>query len=183
MNLYIRVFLLFVRALFKPRLSDVLSLSTLRFYVLPNDLDFNGHMNNGRYLTIMDLGRLDLILRTGLMRMMLKQKSVPVLGSAKIRYRLPLMPFEPFDLHTRIVGWDEKWMYIEQRFIKAKGDKAGQVAAIAVLKGSFFNQKTKSTIPTQDVLKMIGSGQISPQLPEHIIAWQLAESSLREVTK
>ena len=29
--------------------------------VWPNDLDTNAHMNNGRYLTLMDLGRFDLM--------------------------------------------------------------------------------------------------------------------------
>lgn len=183
MNLYIRVLYLLIASFFKPRLKGILATSRLRFYVLPNDLDFNGHMNNGRYLTIMDLGRFDMILRSGLLRVMIKQKSVPVLGSAKIRYRLPLMPFEAFDLHSRILCWDEKWFYIEQRFLKTKGDKAGQVAAIAVLKGSFYSKTTRTTLPVPDVLHLIGSDQKSPDFPPHIIAWQAAEDSLKDVTR
>ncbi len=57
-------------------------------------------MNNGRYLTVMDLGRLNLILRTGLWRVVMKKKLAPVLASAQIRYRLPLKPFQLFDLET-----------------------------------------------------------------------------------
>ena len=34
--------------------------------VLPNDLDLLWHMNNGRYLSLMDQGRVDLMVRAGL---------------------------------------------------------------------------------------------------------------------
>lgn len=40
--------------------------SVLRLRVLPNDLDYNLHVNNGRYLMLMDLGRLDLVVRLGI---------------------------------------------------------------------------------------------------------------------
>ena len=65
MNLYLRLFILLIRALFKPRMAT-LDTSVLHFHVLPNDLDLHRHMNNGRYLSIMDLGRADLMLRTGI---------------------------------------------------------------------------------------------------------------------
>jgi acyl-CoA thioesterase FadM len=42
---------------------DLLGESVVRFRVWPGDLDFNLHMNNGRYLTLMGLGRLDLMAR------------------------------------------------------------------------------------------------------------------------
>ena len=44
--------------------------------VWPNDLDTNAHMNNGRYLTLMDLGRFDLMTQCGLVGTVLKKKVV-----------------------------------------------------------------------------------------------------------
>jgi acyl-CoA thioesterase FadM len=183
MNLYLRFFWVFITSFFRDKLLSPLALSRLIFRVLPNDLDLNGHMNNGRYLTLMDLGRLDLVLRTGLLSHMMKQKSVPVLASAKIRYRLPLMPFEKFTLDTRIIGWDEKWAYLEQRFIKTTGDKAGAVAAIAMVKGSFFDNRSKKTIPTSEIMHILNWTEPSPPLPDHVLKWQEAEESVRELTK
>ena len=183
MNLYIRVLLVFIRSFLGPRIYGIFDGSRLRLRVLPNDLDFNGHMNNGRYLTIMDLGRFDLILRNGLMALMLKQKSVPILGAVKIRYRLPLMPFQPFDLETRVVAWDEKWIFIEQRFVIVSGEKAGAVAAIAVLKGSFYDKRRKQTVPTAELLTALKWTGAPPELPPHIRKWQEAEDLLREITK
>ncbi|HAJ90090.1 MAG TPA: Mesenchymal stem cell protein DSCD75, partial [Rhodospirillaceae bacterium] len=54
MNLLLRVLYVFISAFFKPKIADICAPSYLKLVVCPNDLDFNMHMNNGRYLTIMD---------------------------------------------------------------------------------------------------------------------------------
>ena len=55
MNLYLRLLLLLLRIWRLPR-RGVLDESRAAFHVLPNDCDINFHMNNGRYLSFMDLG-------------------------------------------------------------------------------------------------------------------------------
>ncbi len=183
MNLWIRCLIVLFGSFFRPKIHDILSPSILTLRVLPNDLDTNLHMNNGRYLTIMDLGRFDLVLRSGLMRLMMQQKSVPILGSAKIRYRLPLNPFQSFRLETRLICWDDKWCYLEQRFIIHGGDKHNAVAAIALVKGSFYSNRSRSMVPTQQLLHAVGYDMPSPPFPTHILKWAEAEDSLRALTK
>ena len=39
--------------------------SRSRFRVWPTDLDILNHMNNGKYLSVMDIGRFDLMQRNG----------------------------------------------------------------------------------------------------------------------
>jgi hypothetical protein len=56
MNLWLRLFWLALALLWRRKLDPRHDVSRLTFRVLPTDLDLNGHMNNGRYLTIMDLG-------------------------------------------------------------------------------------------------------------------------------
>ena len=85
MNLILRLIKVLVAALFGQRLG-VLDSSILTFRVWPNDLDINLHMNNGRYLTIMDLGRADLMIRCGLGKVILKRRWMPVLGAVTIQY-------------------------------------------------------------------------------------------------
>ena len=65
MNLYIRLLYMFVASFFKKKIH-ALEETSLSFCVWPNDLDLNGHMNNGRYLSIMDIGRMDWVLRLGI---------------------------------------------------------------------------------------------------------------------
>lgn len=155
----------------------------MRFHVLPNDLDFNMHMNNGRYLTLMDLGRFDCLARCGVLKYAFKRKYAPVLGGVQIRYRLPLKPFQAYDLETEIKCWDEKWAYLEQRFVIANGKKAGAVAAIAVVKGSFYDANLKKTIPSRDIIALSREPDIqSPPMPEYFKAWVKAEQALKSVT-
>jgi len=62
-HLIFRTFLVWLRRN-GPRL-DPHEVGRLTFRVLPTDLDVLGHMNNGVYLSIMDLGRMDLLQRSG----------------------------------------------------------------------------------------------------------------------
>ncbi len=183
MNLYIRLFYMLIASFFKPKIDAPLDETQLRFCVLPNDLDLNGHMNNGRYLTIMDIGRMDFVLRLRLAGYVIRNGYIPVLSSASMRYRLPLLPFQKYALTTRIIGWDDKWVFMEHRFIIIGGKKDGAVAAVGLVKGSFFDKKTRGTIPTAQIMKAIGFEQDSPAIPAYVEKWQQSEESLRDDMK
>ncbi|QQG36490.1 MAG: thioesterase family protein [Micavibrio aeruginosavorus] len=182
MSLFFRSLWVYILSFFRPRIRDILDVATLDFHVLPNDLDTNIHMNNGRYLTIMDLGRFDLVLRTGLLKHMMRKKAMPVLSAAQVRWRLSLNPFQKFTLETRVACWDDKWVYMEQRFIIRGGSKDGAVAAIGIVKGSFYNTIQKATVPTPELLRALNLDKQSPPMPQHIREWQVAEEHLKAVT-
>jgi acyl-CoA thioesterase FadM len=173
MNLIFRVIAVLWGYLLDHRRRDPLAPSVLEFRVLPNDLDPNRHMNNGRYLTIMDLGRLDLTLHTGLMREVIRHHWLPVLGGAMITYQRPIKPFQRYTLHTRLAGWDEKWLYMEQYF-----ESDGKRMATAVVKGLIRGRDR--SIPTTEVMGILGFHLPSPELPPHIRDWISADAGLRE---
>ncbi len=85
--------------------------------VLPTDIDLLGHMNNGRYLSLMDIGRLALMMRTGIGQAARRHGWFPLVRRVSIEYLHPLRPFQRFRLATRALSWDDKWFYLEQRFI------------------------------------------------------------------
>ena len=99
----------------KPR-QDLIGECRVALRVWPNDLDSNLHMNNSRYLLAMDLGRWDYGVRTGVIQQALRRRWFPVAGSVMLRFRKSLDPFQRFELRTRVVAWDEKWWWFEQRF-------------------------------------------------------------------
>ena len=164
MNLYLRVLAVLWKALVRPRSAGPLDTSVISFRVLPNDLDPNWHMNNGRYLTIMDLGRLDLTIHTGLMRAIIRERWMPVLGGAIIRFQRPLKLFQRYTLTTRVLGWDDKWLYLEQAF-----DANEKRAATAVVK-ALVRGKDRS-IPTAEVMHLLGIDVPSPPFPDHLRTW------------
>ncbi len=168
----LRSFRVFAAALSRPPLHP-LDESVVSFRVWPNDLDVNLHMNNGRYLTLMDLGRLDLVVRMGVLRTLRRRKWNPVVGSLQVRYRRSLLPFQRYDIRTRLVGWDERWFYVEQRF-----ERAGETVAAALVKGLFLGPEGR--VPTQAVVDATGHHVDPPALPEAVAAWQESERVFRE---
>lgn len=130
----------------------------------PGDLDFFGHMNNGRYLTLMDSGRWDLIARLGLLAHMRKNRWITVIGGATIKFMRPLRPFQRFVLITKIVGWDAKWFFVEQTF-----ESEGKMVATALVRGIF--RAPGKSIPSVDVLGAIGYSRPSPPLEPRVAAW------------
>lgn len=159
MNLLVRLIWLLLTVRFRSRLH-VLDDSVRPFIVWPNDLDLNLHMNNGRYLTVMDLGRFDLTFRTALGGLLFKRRWRPVVGAARITYRRSLDPFQRYELHTRLHAWDAKWVYLEQRFLRN-----GQLHAEAMVKAIFLGPG--GTVPTAEVGEALGLPAESPNpVPE-----------------
>jgi len=76
MNLWLRLLGVILASLWRPRFDPVRDVSRLTFRVWLHDLDTSLHMNNGRYWTLMDLGRTDLMLRSGLWRAAFSSKFV-----------------------------------------------------------------------------------------------------------
>jgi acyl-CoA thioesterase FadM len=108
----------------------VLDEDRLRMHVWPNDIDFNLHLNNARYLNIMDYARIHLLARTRLLDRIIRWRWQPMVGAVWITYRRSLPVFSAFELTSRLVCWDERWFYIEQTF----GGREG-LAAVGWVKG------------------------------------------------
>ena len=163
MNLYLRLFFLLFRLIALPR-KGPLAESRVAFRVLPTDCDINFHMNNGRYLSFMDLGRVHLVAQIGLLRVILRKRWAAALAAAEINFIRPLAPFQKFDLVTRLVTWDEKYAYIEQRF-----ESGGVLCAHAYVKGLFLDRGGRVSSPV--VAAELGYTGAPPPMPEELGIW------------
>jgi len=164
MILVFRYLTTWLRARHRPPLKPT-DESVLSLWVLPNDLDINLHVNNGRYLSLMDLGRVDLMTRSGLTAQILRQRWMPLVGAATMRYSRSLSLLQRYTLHTRIVGWDDKWFLIEQRFMHN-----GQPIAIGQVRGLLRGRN--GNVKTRTVLETLGQDPVSPSLPDAFRTWQ-----------
>ncbi|PIQ86997.1 MAG: thioesterase [Candidatus Omnitrophica bacterium CG11_big_fil_rev_8_21_14_0_20_45_26] len=173
MNLYWRLFMIRLKAWLGKKLKPM-DESRIRLRIYPNDLDTYFHVNNGRYLTLMDLGRMDLFMRAGILGKMKPKRWRFFLGSSTIRFRRSLKMFQSFELRTRIVCWTDKWLLVEQKFIRHES-----VVAAGYIKGVFYG--AKGSISMEEALGVIQPGQISPPVPESI-AWWLKSESFHRVT-
>ncbi|MFH0934079.1 MAG: thioesterase family protein [Pseudomonadota bacterium] len=117
MNLIFRMLWVIVRSWFMPRLEAPYT-SSIALRVLPNDIDINLHMNNGRYLTICDLNRVDVFARSGLLRAMFRRGWIPVLAEHTMNYKRPLNVFQRYTVKLEVTHWDEKYVHMKHTFIK-----------------------------------------------------------------
>ena len=168
LSLLVRTLIIAVRAWRAPPRGRAAE-SLLHMRVMPGDLDINLHMNNGRYLTLMDLGRFDLMVRAGLGRPAWRNRWRPLLGSAMIRFRRSLGPFQKFQLRTRLVCWDERWFVFEQRF-----ESGGRIHAVAHARGLFRDRQ--GSVPPARTLAAIGIHDPSPPAPDYVSRWAEADA-------
>jgi hypothetical protein len=104
---------------------------------------------------------------------MWRRRWFPAVGSATLRFRRGLDPFQRYSLGTRLVAWDEKWCWFEQRFSVA--DALHAVGRVKVL-----FQGPSGKVPTVDLLAAIGLGDAPAQnLPEAIRLSREAEGEER----
>lgn len=179
MNLWLRVIWLFLTAPFKARIEAPFGVSRLRFMVLPNDLDTNLHLNNGRYMTIADLGRTDLVLRTGLWRAVLKEGLLPMLSGGAIRFRRELRPFQRYTLESRIVTWRATAFVMEHRFVTKDREGADITAAIALVRGGLYDKRGRKFLPAAHLAEMAGYAGEAPAVTPDVEEFLKLEDALR----
>jgi acyl-CoA thioesterase FadM len=138
--------------------------------VMPNDLDLLRHMNNGSYLTLMDIGRVDMTVRCGGQEQLSRHGWYPVVVGESIRFRRSLRLGERFELVTRVLGWDERIVYVAQSFERPGRSGAPEVVADAWVVARFL-RRTGGTVPASEVAAAFGAGAVSPEVPQDAARW------------
>lgn len=155
---------------------DLFATTRICLRVWPNDLDVNLHVNNGRYLALADLGRIDWFVRAGLMALARRQKAFPVVGDAIAKFRRDLKLFQAFEIHTRLIGWDHKWGFIEHRFVRN-----GRVLGVVGIRGVFTGPD--GAIEPGVFLSGLGRAEASPELPDWVATFQRGSEELSDALR
>ncbi|MDX1744207.1 MAG: acyl-CoA thioesterase, partial [Ruegeria sp.] len=134
----------------------------------PWDIDIFLDLNNGRVLTLFDLGRLGLFQRMGVLTALKSHGWYGTVAGTAIRYRKRITMFQRLELRTRIVGWDDRFTYFEQAFWRGDDCAAHAVIRTAITSG-------KGIVPTEEVARALGLPNESPELPDWIKQWSQAE--------
>ena len=134
-------------------------------YCLPWDIDMWWELNNGRTLTMYDMGRLPFAGRVGLIKVLKEKKWGLTMAGASVRYRRRIRMFEKFEMRSRVVGWDEKFIYLEQSIWKTSGECAGNILYRSAVTSS------KGMVDPKEVLLAGGYDPVSPNLPNWVQAW------------
>jgi acyl-CoA thioesterase FadM len=143
------------------------------FRVWPTDLDLLWHVNNGVYFSIMDLARIDLMIRAGMAAKIRAQGWYPVVVAETIQFRRSLNPFQRFEIQTRVLGWDDKALVLEQQFLR--GDES---VAHALVRARFLSRRG-GTVTPQQLVELFGLTPESPAMDDYARQWNQAQSEWR----
>ena len=112
---------------------------------LPTDIDLLGHMNNGRYGSLFDLGRFDLLIRTGIWDVFQKQGWYAVVASETITFRKSLELWQRFTVESRLLGHDDKSAYLMHRAVVG-----GEVYAEMIVRARFL-RRSGGLVPHEEL--------------------------------
>jgi acyl-CoA thioesterase FadM len=155
---WLRLFRVVVPSIFQSKVP-LLTTTCVRMRVWPNDLDFNLHLNNGRYLALADIARIHWFTRTGFLAVARRHAAFPMVGDVIAKFRRDLRTFQSCEIHTRLIGWDSKWGFLEHRFVRA-----GRVVAVVAIRGVF--KGPSGPIEPAVLLESLGHTGRAPEMAE-----------------
>lgn len=146
------------------RAKGFLETTRRKFRVGLRDIDFNMHINNARYMVFMERARWDHPVQTGSWDLMFKSKLNFIVAGIEMGYIREIRLFKKFEVETTYLGWDDKYFYIEQRFVAD-----GKIHAYGLVKAVFM-QGGKLASPAS-VATQLNLGTPAEPLPEHMELW------------
>ncbi|SLN28984.1 hypothetical protein PSA7680_01332 [Pseudoruegeria aquimaris] len=136
----------------------------------PWDIDIFMELNNGRTLTLYDLGRIPMAIRMGFDKALKRQKWGLTIAGSSVRYRRRIRMFQKFRMKTRVIGWDERFIYIDQTMWRN-----GECTSQALLRSAITDRN--GIVSPERFCAAVGADPQSPPLPAWVVAWIEAENT------
>ncbi|KAI9316355.1 hypothetical protein BX666DRAFT_1858973 [Dichotomocladium elegans] len=130
---------------------------------LYDDIDYNQHMVCLTFNKILDFGRIQL-LYTIIPRVMMEPGHNIFCHNAGVLTlfrKKEIRPLSTYAMQTRVWTWDDKWLWLQHRFVLPDGG----VAAMAVSK-VVFKRVSGKTVPPAQVLELCGHQLDCPTIQE-----------------
>lgn len=164
MHLLLRTLMLLITSRRRPPLS-IWGSSSLPLRVLPTDIDIALHVNNGMYFSLMDLGRFDLMVRAGVWDRMRSRGWSPVVNLETITFRKSLQLWQAYTIESKIIGFDEKAIFFEQRMVAD-----GEIYARAYIATRLVSKQ--GPVSNEEIFAETGQPPADLVLPEFLHAWR-----------
>ena len=130
----------------------------------PWDIDPFLELNNGRTLTLFDLGRIPLAHRTGLVRVLRQKGWRLTIAGVAVRYRRRITSFARFEMRSRCVGWDARFVYLDQSMW------LGEECANQALYRAAVTDANGIVAPSR-ILEVMGMPEDALTLPPWVQSW------------
>lgn len=169
---FIRLFKDVYLASRQPRFSELTQTHVSQHICWPHDLDVFLELNNGRALTLYDLGRSAMAVRAGLVAVIRREGWAMTMAGTHTRFRRRIHVMQRFEMRSRTVCWDDKFIYLEQSMWKQDGECASHV-----LLRSAVTDKNGIVAPTRVLAALGHADAVSPAMPDWITQWTTADAA------
>ncbi|KAI5286223.1 hypothetical protein KEM52_002098 [Ascosphaera acerosa] len=152
------------------------------------EMDYNFHKSNSTYFSDLDVSRTALVTdiytpgvellrreldaqrdaRTG--RKLYPGGIFVVLGSVYCSFKKPIVAYERYEMQSRVVGWDDKWLYVVTYFLRPERRKGQGKTLLAVGISEYVTKKGRYTISPAKVLGASGLLPPPPTTPPAVQA-------------
>lgn len=161
MNLLVKFSILLLKRIFVKDPVKLTDKCVTSFRVGLFDLDLNFHMNNGRFLSVMDLARFDLLMRAGYFVKLFRNGYFPVVLSESIVFQKSLGYLNRYEVHTQLDSLDKNFFYITQKFYCKN-----KLVASANVRACFKKRGKKGLVKIADLFDFIGEDLIDQKMSD-----------------
>lgn len=134
----------------------------------PWDLDAFMEMNHGRILTLLDQGRFVGAIRSGLYAAQKQNGWGMTMAGVCVRYRRRVRMFHRYEVRTRFIGFDEKFLYLDQTMWRNGDCLAQAIYRVAVTDAN-------GIVRSQFVAGALETTVCQHVLPDWVKTWLKAE--------
>jgi acyl-CoA thioesterase FadM len=112
--------------------------------VMPWDIDYNLHLNNASYLTMLEYARINWAVDSGCMAAAMKRGYTLGIAGLAIQYRREVRLFERVCIETRYMCNDDKFFYVEQ--VMYKDNKKRDFVSRAIIRIYMISARKRTGI-------------------------------------
>jgi hypothetical protein len=137
------------------------------------ETDYNLHKSNSTYFSDLDISRTALVTRLYTPGMELTKRELEsvvdangkrkfpgrmnvILGSVYCSFKKEIKPYERYEIQSKIIAWDEKWLYVLSFFLRPEKRKGEGKTLLAVAISQYVVKKDRLTVRPERVLRASG---------------------------
>jgi hypothetical protein len=79
-----------------------------------------------------------------------------VLGSVYCSFKREIKPYELYEVHSKVISWDKKWMYILSSFVRPARQPGGEKTLLATAISKYVVKKGRLTVAPERILRLGG---------------------------
>ncbi|KAL4948586.1 hypothetical protein BDW69DRAFT_176203 [Aspergillus filifer] len=152
----LRLFIIVVLQKLSPALKSLTVFTPATFSTISPlfEIDINVHKTNSSYFKDLDESRLRLLatLFPETFTLLFRPPFRPALAGTACTFFRPIATLQSYEVSSKILAWDEKWVFISSTFLR-KG-KSKKVLATAITKYVF--KRGRETVQPEDVFRKKG---------------------------